>query len=253
MGKWKAVRTDGEFEKFLLERGVPFPVRKLLGMMNSGGKFEYRLEDESYVELEIGRVSVKRKKAVPLGALQGVDDLAPSGEKIKKYAKMTGDQLLLTNVVGGDPEDCVDTVVTRVGDRLYKRMSNRKTGTFFVVQLEPLDGPQSVASTTKPKKNKAQQQHHQKKLLLQKNQSPLEEKLTDLVGLLLLCAYLYLLACLAKWALFKLYATTTDSSRTAIYNPNNKGFLHGLLNNNNNNNNVDDTLRRNQYKNTFYN
>ena len=136
-GKWRAVRTRGQFEEFLSDRGVPYPIRKLLSMMSNGGKFEYRIENDCYVETEHGRFGPKVHAPIPLGSLRGVDGKAPSGEKIQKFARLQGNDLVLTNVI--TQSDCVDMIVRKVGDNLEKTMTNRLTGTSFVVEMQPLD------------------------------------------------------------------------------------------------------------------
>uniref|UniRef100_A0A7S3JWI8 Uncharacterized protein n=1 Tax=Aureoumbra lagunensis TaxID=44058 RepID=A0A7S3JWI8_9STRA len=137
-GRWRAVKTEGEFEPFLRDRGVPFPIRKMIRLMSNGGKFEFAIKNGAYVETEIGRFSNKVNKPIPLDGKTGINDKSPAGEEIIKYAKIEGENLILTNVMKKDQDDAVDAEVWAEGNGLRKRMTNRKFGTSFTVFLEPL-------------------------------------------------------------------------------------------------------------------
>lgn len=129
VGTWKSTAQEGDLSKFLTERGVPLPVRKVLELLSTRGEFIFEVKDGKFCETEVGMIKNTVKTPIPLDGTV-VDGTSPAGESTKISCTFEGGVLTITENITDD--DAVIQELTMDGDKIRRKFVNKKSGTSFI-------------------------------------------------------------------------------------------------------------------------
>ncbi|KAJ8604453.1 hypothetical protein CTAYLR_000918 [Chrysophaeum taylorii] len=134
-GKWQTIKSEGDFNGFLTERGVPLPVRKTLELFTSKATIILGIADGMFLETEVGVLSNTEHPSLPLDGAP-VEAKSPAGDEILKAVKFDGTVVAITETSKSDPSDVVLHELKLEGTTLVRKIVNVKTGTNFTTFLQ---------------------------------------------------------------------------------------------------------------------
>mmetsp|Transcript_11292 Transcript_11292/g.15499 ORF Transcript_11292/g.15499 Transcript_11292/m.15499 type:complete len:142 (-) Transcript_11292:219-644(-) len=131
-GNWKSLSATGDMDKFFQERGIPFPIRKILEFLASRGEFIFEIKDADFVETEVGNFKNTVKEPLPLDGTE-VPTIAPDGQKAMTKLVMEDGKMKMVHKMS--ETDVVIHEFSQNGNNIIRKVINGSTGTFFTVTL----------------------------------------------------------------------------------------------------------------------